>query len=129
MALRMRKRLQKFLPIVLIALAVQILAPIAACWAAVLAATDPLQAIEICHSDPTANGSQSDQGGQHHSHDGACSMCCAAQIGASFDAPRPIVVAAPYRAVARVVWFDYAPDRFRLRIGSNAQARGPPLSM
>jgi disulfide bond formation protein DsbB len=129
MALRMRKRLQKFLPIVLIALVVQILAPIGACWAAVVAATDPLQGIEICHSDPAANPSQSDQGGQRRGHDGACSMCCAAQAGASFDTPQAIVIATPYRAIARVVWSDHAPDRFGLRIGSNAQARGPPLSM
>jgi hypothetical protein len=38
----MRSRLQKFLPVVLIALAVQVLAPIAACWAAAIAMSDPL---------------------------------------------------------------------------------------
>ena len=38
----MRRRLKNFLPIVLIALAVQIVAPIAACWAAGIAASDPL---------------------------------------------------------------------------------------
>ena len=38
----MRRRLRKFLPIVLIAVMVQILAPVAACWAASIAASDPL---------------------------------------------------------------------------------------
>ena len=38
----MRRRLRNFIPIVLMALAVQILAPIGACWAASIAASDPL---------------------------------------------------------------------------------------
>ncbi len=40
----MRRRLRKFFPIVLIALTVQIFAPIGACWAASIAASDPAQA-------------------------------------------------------------------------------------
>jgi Protein of unknown function (DUF2946) len=125
----MRERLQKFLPIVLIALMVQILAPIGACWAAAIAASDPQRATAICHSDPDTIPGQSDQGGPHRDHDGACSICCAAQATASFDTPQAAVVATPYRAVARVVWFDHAQDLCAARIGSNAQARAPPLSM
>ena len=48
----MRQRLQAFLPIVLIALMVQILAPIGAAWAAALVKADPLRGVEICHSQP-----------------------------------------------------------------------------
>jgi hypothetical protein len=123
----MRRHLAKFLPIVLIALMVQILAPIGACWAAAFAISDPLRAVEICHSDPSSSG-QTDQGGER-AHDGACSICCAAQASASFDGPQTIAVAAPYRDVARVVWRDHAPDLFQFRAGSNAQARAPPHSM
>ena len=47
----MRRRLRKFLPIVLVALVVQILAPIAACWAASIATSDPLLGAAICHDD------------------------------------------------------------------------------
>jgi len=47
----MRRRLRNFLPIVLMALAVQIFAPIGACWAASIAASDPLHAAAICHDD------------------------------------------------------------------------------
>ena len=61
----MRRQFQKFLPIVLIALAVQILAPIAASWAAAIASFDPLQAAEICHSLPKSSG-QPDPGGDPH---------------------------------------------------------------
>ena len=71
----MRRRLKKFLPIVLIALVVQIFAPIGACWAASIAASDPL-----------AGGRDlSRQCGLDHrdrpirpairAHDGCCSVC------------------------------------------------------
>jgi len=124
----MRLRLSKFLPIVLIALMVQILAPIGACWAAAFAIPDPLQAIEICHSDPSSSG-QTDQGSERRAHDGACSVCCAAQASASCDAPQAIAVATPYRDVARVVWRSRAPDFFQFRTGSHAQARAPPRAL
>ncbi|MGA7803541.1 DUF2946 family protein [Bradyrhizobium sp.] len=128
MALLMRHYLQKLLPIILIALMVQILAPIGACWAAAIAASDPLQTFEICRSNPAANPSQSDRGSQHH-HDGTCSACCAAQAGASFDTPQAVVVAQPYRTAARAVWPDRVAGLRTARSGSNSQARGPPLSM
>jgi hypothetical protein len=125
----MRRRLHKFLPIVLIALMVQILAPISACWAAAFAASDPLQGIlqgiEICHSD-SASGA-SDQSGSHRAHDGACAICCLTQANASFDTPPAISFATPYRDVACVVWRDDRTDRAQTRFGSHAQARAPPV--
>jgi hypothetical protein len=128
-ASQMRRRLQRFLPIVLIALVVQILAPIGACWAAAFAASDPLRAIEICHSDPASAPGAADQSGQSRAHDGACAICCVAQANASFDAPQAVAVATAYRDVARVVWRDAAPDISRFYAGSNTRARAPPLSI
>jgi hypothetical protein len=122
----MRQRLRTFLPIVLIALMVQVLAPIAACWAAAFAISDPLQAIEICHSDPASASGPVDQSGQHRAHDGACAMCCAVQANATFDTPQTVTVATPYRDVVRVIWRDHAPDLSRFDEGSNAKARAPP---
>jgi hypothetical protein len=124
----MRRRLEKFLPIVLIALMVQILAPIGACWAAAIAVSDPLAATEICHTDLGQGSTSGDQGGQHRSHDGACAICCAAQASAALDTPQATAVAASHRAVASVVWRDGAGDPAPSRIGSNAQARAPPRS-
>jgi hypothetical protein len=121
----MHRRLRKFLPIVLIALTVQILAPIGACWAASIAAADPLQAAVICHGDAASTPGQADQTGQPRAHDGACSLCCVVHAGASVDTPQT-VVAAPYRLPERVVWLDRAPDLFGSRTGSHAQARAPP---
>jgi hypothetical protein len=121
----MRRRLRKFLPIVLIALTVQIFAPIAACWAASIAASDPLSAAQICSGGSGSAAGHIDQNGDHRAHDGSCSICCVAQASASADTPQTTVLA-PYREPARVVWLERAPDRFGSRTGSHAQARAPP---
>jgi hypothetical protein len=122
----MRRRLQKFFPLLLIGLAVQIFAPIAACWAAGIAASDPLQAAFICHDiGVSAQGSTGDQTGQHSAHDGCCSVCSVAHSGAPVDAPQT-AVKAPYGDAARVVWLDRTPDLSRSRVGSPARARAPP---
>jgi Protein of unknown function (DUF2946) len=121
----MRRRLRKFLPIVLMALAVQIFAPIAACWAASIAASDPLQAAFICHDDGGSNPGQTDPGGHSGAHAGCCSVCSVAYTGAPVDAPQAAVTT-PYRASHRVVWREAAPDLIGSRAGSHAQARAPP---
>jgi Protein of unknown function (DUF2946) len=121
----MRRRLRKFLPIVLVALAVQIFAPIAACWAASIVASDPLHAAVICHDNAASTSGQTDQTGQPGAHDGCCSSCSVAQTAALSDTPQTAVMA-PYRCSAGVVWLERAPDLFGSRAGSHAQARAPP---
>ncbi|WGS30828.1 DUF2946 family protein [Bradyrhizobium sp. ISRA464] len=125
MGFAMRRRLKNFLPIVLVALLVQIFAPIGACWAASLAASDPLAAAGICHVDPSSGGGQGDQAGQH-AHDGCCAVCSVLQTGAPIDTPQ--VSASPAeRAASQVAWHDFASVLVRSRIGSHAQARAPPF--
>src|ERR1700727_2214804 len=104
----MRRRLRKFLPIVLMALAVQIFAPIAACWAASIAASDPLQAAFICHDEGGSQPGQTDPG-QPRARDGCCSVCSAAHSAAPLDTPQT-AIATPYGPSYRVVWRDAAPD-------------------
>ena len=119
----MRRRFQKYLPIVLIALMVQIFAPIGACWAAAVAASDPLATAEICHDSGTAAGQTGDQSGEHGS---TCAICCLVSAGASLDTPTLAAVSHPYRATARIIWHEQAADVAAFRAGSNAQARAPP---
>jgi hypothetical protein len=121
----MRRRLRKFLPIVLIALMVQIFAPIGATWAASTAASDPLQTMHICSAGAASTADQTDQTGSHRAHDGCCSVCSVVHSGAPVATPQ-ISAAAPYRQSQRVVWLDRAPDLFGSRAGSHAQARAPP---
>jgi hypothetical protein len=119
------RRLKNFLPIVLIALAVQIFAPIGACWAATISASDPLAGAVICHGNAAPGAGQADQAG-HRAHDGCCSVCSVLQTGAPVDVPQITAAIAIERDHARVVWIEFAPDRFASRAGSHAQARAPP---
>jgi hypothetical protein len=126
----MRRRLRKFLPIVLIALMVQILAPIGACWAASIAASDPLAAATICRDGAVSAAGQAnsstDPSGGHHIHDGACCMACGSHAPASIDAPHT-AVAVPYRHALQVVWHAAALSLPAFRSGAHAQARAPPF--
>jgi len=124
----MRRRLQKFLPVILIALIVQILAPVVASWAAFVAASDPLSTIEICHGSPFSVPGPADQGGGG-SHDGACLICCALHASASVNPPRVATFVNPHREAGRVVWDHPALYFLTARTGSNSQARGPPQAI
>jgi hypothetical protein len=115
----MRRRLRNFFPIV------QIFAPVAACWAASSAASDPLRSAVICHDSAASTPGQTDHTGQSRAHDGCCSFCSMVHAGAPVSTPQT-AVAAPYRDPARVAWLQRAPERFGARAGSHAQARAPP---
>ena len=119
------RRLKNFLPIVLIALMVQIFAPIGACWAASIAASDPLAGAVICHGGGHPGAGQTDQT-NHRAHDGCCSVCSVLQSGAPVDVPQAAASIAVDRDPARVAWTDFAPDLFASRAGAHAQARAPP---
>lgn len=121
----MRARLKHFLPIVLIALLVQIFAPIGACWAASIAASDPLAGAMICHGDAAPGAGQADQS-THRAHDGCCSVCSVLQTGAPVDVPELAAVLSLDRDHAPIAWTEFAPDRLASRAGSHAQARAPP---
>jgi hypothetical protein len=121
----MRRRLERFLPIVLIAVLVQIFAPIGATWAASIAASDPLRAAAICHGDAASAPNQSDPSGQPRAHDGCCSVCNVVQSGAPVDVPR-LAAATPTRVAVRVIWLDAIAGLSGSRAGFHAQARAPP---
>ena len=124
MGFAMRRRLKNFLPIVLIALAVQIFAPIGACWAAAIATSDPLATAVICHGSGGSTPGQADQTG-HRAHDGCCSACSVLQTGAPVDTPQVAAVAIE-RPSGQVIWHDFAAAFAGPRAGSTAQARAPP---
>jgi hypothetical protein len=121
----MRRRLGKFFPIVLIAVLVQLFAPIGATWAASLAASDPLNGAVICHGNAASASHHTDQSGQPRAHMGCCSVCSVVHTGAPVAVPHAAVMT-PTRQAERVVWRDTPPDLFSSRAGSNAQARAPP---
>ncbi|MEH6950476.1 DUF2946 domain-containing protein [Nitrobacter sp. NHB1] len=118
----MRRRLERLLPIVMLAMLVQIFAPIAACRAFSNVVADPLAGAICSHA---AGGSQDAPADPHQAHSACCTLCCAAHT--------PTPTADPQASIARierdadaVVWRERI---FGLRLsaaGSNAQARGPP---
>jgi len=122
----MRARLQKFLPIVLLALAVQIFAPIAACWAAGIAASDPLNAAVICHSDGGVGAAQDDQTGQQDAQNGCCVLCGVLYTGSAIEPPQTGVFSAFARQATSVAWHELALDPSGSRAGHPEQARAPP---
>jgi len=122
----MRRRLRKFLPIVLIALTVQIFAPIAACWAASIAASDPLGAALICSGGGGSAAGHTGQTGDRRVHDGACSICCVAHAGASADTPQIAVLAVPRACAGGLARARTGPVRFQNRF-SRPSARATVL--
>jgi hypothetical protein len=125
----MRRRLLKYLPIVVIALMVQILAPIAACRAASIAISDPVAAATICRDGAVATGqadhSTDQTGGNQHAHDCGCCLSCGSHAPALIDAPQ-VAVVTPVRHATRVFWHPTAELSDRSMAWSHAQARAPP---
>jgi len=121
----MRGRLKKFLPIVLMALAVQVFAPIAACWAASIVHSDPLSAAVICHGNAPA-GAQDGQPGAQGTQAGCCGLCGVLHTGAPMDPPQAVVILTFDRQVTSVVWHEFALDPVTSRAGAPEQARAPP---
>ena len=122
----MYPRLKKFLPIVLFALAVQVFAPIGACWAASIAASDPVARAVICHSNTAPGSDESNQSGPHRAHDGCCSVCSVLHTGAPIDTPQFALVLTSDRHVASVAWHVFLLDHAASHTDSPAQARAPP---
>ena len=74
--MRMRQRLRTFLPILFVALAVQVLAPISAAFAMAMTAADQAWPGAICRHDLDLP-SQKDDDSSHGCDDG-CPLCCVA---------------------------------------------------
>ena len=120
----MRQRLQAFLPIVLIALMVQILAPIGAAWAAALVKADPLRGVEICHSQSGSKPADDESRGKPGA--ASCALCCTAQP-ATLDGPDLSALDVPRRDAFDVIWRTTASDVAPTQSFTNAQARAPPV--
>jgi hypothetical protein len=123
----MRRRLEVFIPIVLLAILVQLMAPIAAFRVVANAVSDPLYMVTIC-SGMASSQDASPTAPAKTQHDGAncCAVCAVGHGGAvAVDSPRLVFVILQ-RQYQRVAWLEAADPVSSARIGSNAQARAPP---
>ena len=123
-AIVMRRRIRKFLPIVLIAMLVQVFAPISVGWALTNAAADPLAGAICSHATDTTS-SQDGSTDPQQAHGACCTLCCAAHTATPTADPQASV-ARVERVADTVVWRDLIFGLPLSAVGSNAQARGPP---
>ncbi|MGY4431221.1 hypothetical protein ACVWWO_003698 [Bradyrhizobium sp. F1.13.1] len=121
----MGRRLEVFVPIVLLSILVQVFAPVAAFRAVADAVNDPLHMGAICSemmsspTDPRTAPTQQSQG---------CCVFCAAghSVVAVAGDPPPFIFVVLQRQYQRVSWLEAANLVPTIRGGSNAQARAPP---
>lgn len=123
----MRRRLEALIPIVLLAVVVQLLAPIAAFRVFAYAASDPLFMSSICSGmeSPTDEVPTTPRNTKHD-HGACCAFCAAGHVGAVALEPPPLVFVILQRQHELVSWLESADPKPAGRVGSNAQARAPP---
>ncbi|MGO8910487.1 MAG: DUF2946 domain-containing protein [Bradyrhizobium sp.] len=122
----MRRGLEAFVPIVLLAVLVQLMAPIAAFRVVAYATSDPLYMASICTDMASSSDAQTAPIKTHHSHGDCCAFCGAGHGNAvAVDSP-PLVFVILQRQYQRISWVEAADPMPAIRVGSNAQARAPP---
>ena len=122
----MRRRLEIFIPIVLLAVLVQLLAPIAAFRVVAYATTDPLYMASMCTDMVSSSNTQTAPARTQHPHGDCCAFCGAGHGGAVAVDPPPLVFVDLQRQYQRLSWLEAADPMPAVRVGSNAQARAPP---
>ena len=122
----MRRRLESFIPIVLLAVLVQLMAPIAAFRVVANAVSDPLYMTSIC-SGMTASADATPSAPAPVQHGGKCCAFCSmgAAVAVAIDPP-PAAFINLHRQYQLVAWLEPTQHLPAVRVGSNAQARAPP---
>lgn len=116
----MRRRLEVFIPIVLLSIMVQLLAPIGAFRAVAHAASDPLYMATIC------SGMMSSQDDSPANPANCCGFCGVSHGGAVAIDPPPLIFVVLQRQYQFITWLEAADPIPPVRAGGHAQARAPP---
>jgi hypothetical protein len=102
------------------------IAPLGAFRAVAHAFSDPLAMASICSEMTTADG-QTMPSHAPSAHADCCAFCAAGPGGSMvIDPPAPVFVTLQ-RQYQRVVWLEAIDVMSTVRVGSNAQARAPPI--
>jgi Protein of unknown function (DUF2946) len=124
------RRLEAVIPIVLLSILVQLIAPIAAFRMIADAAFDPLYMASICSEmEPSSDQGQTAPTKTQHDHGGCCVFCAAGRNGSIAVDPPSLVFVSLQRVYQRVSWLEAADPMPTVRVGSNTQARAPPQLM
>ncbi|HEY0218686.1 MAG TPA: DUF2946 domain-containing protein [Afipia sp.] len=122
----MRRRIGTYVPIIMLAVLMQLFAPIGATWAAALAHGDPLALAPIC--SPSGNhGDEDGSSGAPVSHSTCCPLCVLAHAASTALTPADAPFVALQLSYQRVVWLTERPVPQSRARASHAQARAPPI--
>lgn len=120
----MRRRLGRFLPIVMFAMLVQIFAPIAACLAFNKTTADPLAGAICSHAAADASSPQNRETDPQQTQGVCCTLCV---VHAATPPPDPQAAAVSFaRDATAVVWRGQGFGLPPFAVASHAQARAPP---
>lgn len=122
----MRLRLEIFIPIVFLAIVVQLIAPIAAFRVVANVVSDPLYMASIC-TGMTASTDDSQSAPAPIQHGTKCCAFCGVggSVAVAIDPPAVAFITL-HRQYQLVAWLESADQLPAVRVGSNAQARAPP---
>jgi Protein of unknown function (DUF2946) len=122
----MRRRLDVFIPIVLLSIMVQLLAPIGAFRAVAHAVSDPLYMASIC-SGMASSRDAAQTTTTTPQHGANCCGFCGVSHGAAVAVdPPPLIFVVLQRQYRLIAWLEATDHPPRARVRSNAQARAPP---
>ena len=122
----MRRRLEVFIPIVLLSIMVQLLAPIGAFRVVAHAVSDPLYMATICSGMASSqDAAQTTTANAPHGAN-CCGFCSVGHGGAVAVDPPPLIYVVLQRQYQLIAWLEAAEPMPPTRVGSNAQARAPP---
>lgn len=120
----MRRRLELYVPIVFLAVLVQLIAPIAAFRVVAYATIDPLYMAPTCAEMASSSDAQTAPTKPHHAD--CCAFCGAGQGGAVAVNQPTLIFVTLQRQYQLISWLEAADPMPAVRVGSNAQARAPP---
>src|ERR1700737_530834 len=102
----MRRRLEVFIPIVLLSVLVQLFAPIAAFRVVAYAVTDPLYKASICAEMASAPDAQTAPAKTQHDHGDCCVFCAAGHSGSIAVEPPFPIFASLQRLYQLISWLE-----------------------
>ena len=122
----MGRRLEVFIPIVLLSILVQLSAPIAAFRAVAYAANDPLYMASICTEMGSSADPQTAPANTRHGPGNCCAFCSGGHVCAASLQPPAFIFVTLQGEYQQVAWLEAADPMANVRVGSNTQARAPP---
>jgi len=121
----MRRRLGSYFPIMLLALLMQLLTPVAAIQTVTALAADPFGQASICSTHAGATGEQRAPTGNSQADHACCAFCSGGGTGAvAVDPPKAFT--AIQRDYQRVAWLSDIETLPARHVVFSAQARAPP---